>query len=253
MVLVKKKISKLRRIDEVERLKAEFLAIASHELRTPLATIKNVISLISGGSAGPLNEDQHKFLAIANRNVDKLAHLINNFFLLSDLESSCVELVKSKVNINEIISNAAAAFSEHAKLSGILLTFEPDKTLDSVTADRYKISHVINNLILNAIKFNKPGGSVTVASSMYRPDRNFIKISVKDTGIGIDRKHFNKIFNKFQQIDSSLTRKFAGSGLGLAICKRVIELHEGKIWIESELGKGSTFHLALPMKKGRKS
>jgi len=237
------------RIDELERMKTEFLAIASHKLRTPLATVKNALGLVSDGSAGPLNEDQRKFLRIADRNVDKLAVLINDFFLLSDLESGYVELLKAEVDINELIEGALAAFSRPAKACGISLRFEPDKTLDKVDADEYKIVQALNNLISNAVKFSRKGGTVTVTASMHSRDKDFIQVSVKDAGIGIAKEYFDRIFDRFQQIDTALTRKFSGSGLGLAICKRIIELHKGKVWLESELNKGSTFHFILPIKR----
>ncbi|MFA5144309.1 MAG: HAMP domain-containing sensor histidine kinase [Candidatus Omnitrophota bacterium] len=237
--------------EEVEKLKTEFLAIAAHEMRTPLSTIKSSISLVADGITGPLNEEQRRFLDMANRNIDRLAFLLDNFFLLADLESGTVELLKTEVDINEVIEGAIAMSAEPAHSSGILLVFEPDRTIGKVEADRRKIFHTVNNLISNAIKFSGEGKVIKIVSAKYSADGDFIKVSVKDTGIGIDRKDFEKIFDKFRQSDSSLTRKFPGSGVGLAICKRVIELHDGKVWVESEVGKGSTFHFILPLKRGK--
>ncbi|MFA6320367.1 MAG: HAMP domain-containing sensor histidine kinase [Candidatus Omnitrophota bacterium] len=234
--------------EEVDRLKKEFLSLASHELRTPLATIKNAVSLISDESSGPLNETQRKFLTITNRNVDKLAIIINDFFLLSDLESGCVELLRSEIDLNETIENAIDVFSDLAKSNDVAIYFEPDRTIKRLIADRQKIMHVLTNLISNAIKFSRNGGTVTITISWHNTDKNFIEVKIKDTGIGIDRKDFDKLFHSFQQIDSTLTRRFTGSGLGLAICKRIIELHRGKIWVESESGKGSVFNFILPIK-----
>lgn len=235
-------------LEKVDKLKKEFLSLASHELRTPLATLKNAITLISDESGGPINETQRKFITIANRNIDKLALIINDFFLLADLESGAVELAKSEIPVNETVENAIDIFSDLAKTSGVVIYFEPDRSLKHIVADRQKILHVLTNLISNAIKFSQHGGTVTITASHHSADKNFIEIKIKDTGIGIDKKDFDKLFHTFQQIDSALTRKFTGSGLGLAICKRIVELHKGKIWVESESGKGSIFNFILPIK-----
>ncbi|MDD5428709.1 MAG: HAMP domain-containing sensor histidine kinase [Candidatus Omnitrophica bacterium] len=235
-------------LEEVDRLKKEFLSIASHELRTPLATVKNAINLIADEASGPLNETQRKFLMMANRNVDKLALIINDFFLLADLESGCVELSRNEVDINEDIENAINIFSDLAKVNQVAISFEPDRTVKTIIADRQKILNVLTNLISNAIKFSHNGGAVTVSTTRHNSDKGFVQVKIKDTGIGIDKKDHDKLFRSFQQIDSSLTRKFAGSGLGLAICKRIIELHKGKIWVESEAGRGSVFVFILPVK-----
>ncbi|MDD5437065.1 MAG: HAMP domain-containing sensor histidine kinase [Candidatus Omnitrophica bacterium] len=237
--------------EEVERLKKEFLSIASHELRTPLTTIKSSISLVSDGTTGPLNDEQRKFLEMADRNIDRLAFLIDNFFLLADLESGGIELMKTEVDINEIIASAMAIYAEPARSNGIALIFEPDKTLEKIEVDKRKIYHSVNNLISNAVKFSGSGKVIRIVSSRHSEDGDFIRVSVKDTGIGIDAKDFENIFDKFRQVDNSMTRQFPGSGIGLAICKRVIELHNGKVWVESEIGKGSTFHFILPAKQGK--
>ena len=226
----------------------EFLAIALHELRTPLATIKNAVALIFDETAGPLNESQHNFAGIASRNVDKLTLLLNDFFLILDLESEAAELSKAEMDIDEVVGSVLETFAGPAKTSGIVLDFEPGKGPGSITADRQRIVHVLNNLVSNAIKFTPEGGAVTISCSRYGRDNNFILVSVKDSGIGIEKKNFGRIFEKFQQVDRTLTRKFVGSGLGLAICKRIIELHNGRIWVESELGRGSAFHFTLPAK-----
>lgn len=232
---------------EVDRMKTEFISTTSHELRTPLATIKNAITLIFTEAAGTINENQRKFLDIAKRNIDRLSALINSLLDLSKIESGKIELKKSSININEIAEEVVAAFELLAKDKKIELKTELNKSLQKIIADRDKLYQVLNNLLSNALKFTESGGTVTISTSLYGSDKNFIQVSVKDTGIGIDKKDFEKLFQRFQQLKSGLTRKFGGAGLGLAISKQIINFHGGRIWVESEIGKGSVFSFILPV------
>ncbi|MFH1440659.1 MAG: response regulator [Candidatus Omnitrophota bacterium] len=232
---------------EVDRMKTEFIAITSHELRTPLATIKNSISLIFSQATGPINDNQKKFLDIAKRNIDRLSALINNLLDLSKIETGKMELDRAKADINKMAEEAVDTFGPLAKEKKINLLLESSEGLPQIEIDKHKITQVINNLISNALKFTEADKSVKVLTSFYGEDKNFIQLAVQDEGVGIDKNDFKKLFQKFQQIDSSMTRKVAGTGLGLAICKQIIELHGGKIWVESELGKGSRFIFILPV------
>lgn len=232
---------------EVDRLKTEFISITSHELRTPLATIKNTITLLLNSATGAINDNQRKFLDMAKRNIDRLAALINNLLDLSKIESGKMELTRSEVDINAIAEEVTAAFVSLAKDKKVELKVELDKSLNRISADKDKIFQVVNNLVSNALKFTQPGGVVTVRTSVYGSDKNYVQISIRDTGIGIDKKDFDKLFQRFQQLDSVLTRKATGSGLGLAISKQIIELHGGKIWVDSEPEKGSVFSFILPV------
>jgi len=232
---------------EVDRLKTEFISITSHELRTPLATIKNTITLLLNKATGPINDNQRKFIDMAKRNIDRLAALINNLLDLSKIESGKMELTRSEVDINAIAEEVAAAFASLAGDKKVELKVELDKNLNRISADKDKIFQVVNNLVSNALKFTQPEGAITVRTSVYGSDKNYVQISVKDTGIGIDKNDFDKLFQRFQQLDSVLTRKTTGTGLGLAISKQIIELHGGKIWVDSEPGKGSAFSFILPV------
>lgn len=232
---------------EIDRMKTEFISITSHELRTPLATIKNCITLIFTEAAGKINENQRKFLDIARRNIDRLAALINNLLDLSKIESGKMELERASSDVNKIAREVISAFGPLAQEKGIKLRAELQDALPQIQIDKNKIIQVINNLISNAFKFTEAKKEVTVFTSFYAADKNFIQISVRDEGVGIDKKDFDKLFQKFQQLDSSMTRKAAGTGLGLAICKQIVELHGGKIWVESEIGKGSKFSFILPV------
>lgn len=232
---------------EVDRLKTEFISITSHELRTPLATIKNTITLLLNSATGPINDNQRKFLDMARRNIDRLAALINNLLDLSKIESGKMELTRSEVDINAIAEEVTAAFSSLAKDKKVELKAELDNGLTRISADKDKIFQVVNNLISNALKFTQPQGSVTIRTSVYASDKNYVQVSIRDTGIGIDKKDFDKLFQRFQQLDSALSRKTTGTGLGLVISKQIIELHGGKIWVDSEPGKGSIFSFILPV------
>ncbi len=232
---------------EVDRLKTEFISITSHELRTPLATIKNSVTLLISGATGAINENQHKFLDIAKRNIDRLSALINNLLDLSKIESGKMELAKSEIDINAMAEEIITAFSSLAGNKNVAIKSEFDRSLSKIMADHNKIFQVLNNIISNALKFTEPGGLITVLTSAYGSDRNYIQVSIKDTGIGIDKKDFDRLFQRFQQLDNVLTRKTTGSGLGLAISKQIIELHGGKIWVDSKPGKGSEFSFILPV------
>jgi len=232
---------------EVDRMKTEFISTTSHELRTPLASIKEAVSLIFDETAGEVNANQRKFLDIATRNINRLSELINSLLDLSKIESGKIELERSKVEINALVLEVVENFSRAAKEKKLALKISLAEGLPQVQADRSKINHVLTNLVSNAFKFVQ-AGTVTVSTGFYGADKNFIEVSVGDTGIGIEKKDFEKLFQKFQQLDSSLTRRASGTGLGLAISKQIVELHAGKIWAESEgLGKGSKFSFILPV------
>lgn len=232
---------------EVERMKSEFISTTWHELRTPLASIKEAVSLISDETTGPVNENQYKFLDIAKRNIDRLSSLVNSLLDLSKIESGRIELERMHIDVNKIAEEAIASLELSAKEKKILLKKQLEKGLPQIWADRSRISQVFTNLISNAMKFSGSGGTITLSTSYYGTDKIFLQISVQDTGIGIDKKDFDKLFLRFQQLDSSVTRKAGGAGLGLAISKQIVELHGGKIWVESELGKGSKFSFILPV------
>lgn len=242
---------------EVDRMKTEFISITSHELRTPLAAIKQAVFLIAQETAVQLSDDQREYLDIARRNIIRLAGLINSLLDLSKIESGKMLLERARVDINKIAEEAFIGFEALAAEKKIKLERHFGIGLPQILADHTRIAQVITNLISNALKFTEPEGSVMLSTFIYGADKNFIQVGVKDTGIGIDKSNFDKLFKKFQQLDSSLTRKTVGTGLGLAISKQIVELHGGKVWVESETGKGSTFSFILPVtyeeeKLGRK-
>lgn len=240
---------------EIDRMKSEFISTTSHELRTPLAAIKESIMLILDGVVGETTEEQIRFLTIAKRNIERLMALINDMLDISKIETGKIEIKKKPCDVAEVIDGVMSSMQFLAKENNLKLKSDVPAGLPPVNFDPDRITQVLVNLIGNAIKFTPAGGSVTVGSrksgvrSQDSKPRtsNFIEISVIDTGVGIDAKDMSKLFTRFGQLDSSLTRKPGGTGLGLAICKDLIRMHGGEIWVESEAGKGSKFVFTLPI------
>jgi len=239
----------LRRLDEI---KSEFVAVASHELRTPLATIKNAIQLILQRKTGEINENQEKFLSLAEKNINRLTNILNSLLDLSKIESGRMELNFEEINLRDSIEVILSSFKPIADGKSIQIKMEVEKDLPSVYGDREKIAQIMMNLVGNATKFTPQGGTISVSAKPYHGDGNMVAISVRDSGIGIPEDQLEKVFEKFFQVEESLRRSVGGTGLGLAITKGLVEAHHGKIWVESEVGKGSTFTFTLPISKGEK-
>jgi len=231
------------KLKEVDRLKSEIISIVSHELRTPLTSIKGYVELVLDGLMGELNDNQRRCLEIAKNNIDRLKRLIDNMLDLSKIESGAIKfdmkIVKIKDMINEVLNSLEPLIKE--KNIEVVCDIE-----DSLTAkvDKDRITQVLINLIENAIKFSPVKGVIEICA--FRDD-NYAHIIIKDYGPGIPKKDLNKIFDKFYQVNFPKIKK-DGAGLGLAICKSIVEVHGGKIWVESELGKGTTFHILLPIR-----
>jgi len=235
------------KLKQMYAIKSEFTSMVSHELRTPLTAIKEGITIVLDGSAGGINDQQREFLEIAKKNVDRLKRLIDDVLDFSKLESKKLEFKMRESNINEIIRDAAETQKVVAEEKGLYLKTELSPEMPIIEFDRDRISQVLANLISNAIKFTERGG-ITI-SSVKNEKENIIEVCVRDTGEGIKDEDLPKLFQKFQQLGGKDERKSGGTGLGLAISKEVIEQHGGKIWAESEYGKGSAFKFTLPIKR----
>jgi len=235
-------------IDKLSRVKTEFISIISHELRTPLTSIKESIALVIDGVTGPLNEEQRKFLNISRNNVDRLARLISDILDFSKLESGGLATHKKKVDVNEVVRMVCDAVKAGVQEKGLTLEMDLLKDAEPTWLDPDRIGQVIKSLISNAVKFNKPGGRIKISTSKSdMSDKEQIKITVEDTGIGIAKEEAGRLFKKFSPLDTSMTRKHGGAGLGLAISKGMIELHGGEMWVESEKDVGSKFMFTLPI------
>ena len=233
-----------RKIKEAMELKSQFISTVSHELRTPLTIIKEDIAIIMDGAAGRVKSKQREILEIAQRNIDRLARLINDVLDFQKLQSGRAKFNMQDNSINNVIETVYNTMIKTVKKNGAEFRLALDNTLPKVAFDSDKIIQVITNLVSNAMKFTEKG-SITIATHRIE---NSIRVSVSDTGCGIKQEDLSKLFLQFQQLGSGGNRKTGGTGLGLAISKDIVEKHGGRIWVESECGKGTTFHFLLPIK-----
>jgi PAS domain S-box-containing protein len=225
----------------IEQMKSEFISIASHEMRTPLTSIHGVIKLLCGGRLGELSPTGQDMANMALRNSDRLVRLVNDILDLERMESGKDEIEQQQCSSLELIQQAIDTLQSVADEQQIcLLTNNQSITL---FADRDRIIQTLTNLISNAIKFSAPHGKVWITSQL---ENNQVIFTVKDQGRGIPSDKLETIFERFQQVDASDSRKKGGTGLGLAICKHIVAQHQGKIWAESVYGRGSKFFFALP-------
>ena len=233
-----------RRLKELDKMKSDFVSNVSHELRTPLTSIKGSVDNMLDGLTGSLNEKQVRYLSRIKSNTDRLSRLINDLLDLSRIEAGRVEVRPTTLPLAALAEEVA----EHLKALAAekLIRIQVPSADPSVTvwADRDKVTQVLMNLIGNAVKFTPQGGKVSVA--VEKNGNDYIQISVADTGPGILPEERNRIFSKFYQVANIEKQKPKGSGLGLAISKALVEMHGGKIWMESEIGRGSTFYFTLP-------
>jgi len=228
------------------RAKSDFLANMSHELRTPLNAIIGFSDVLKEGSYGPLNDQQKDFIGDISSSGEHLLALINNILDLSKIESGKVELEISEVDLANLLNNSIILIKNKAIRHNIHIAMDIPEDIGLINADETRIKQVVFNLLFNAVKFTPDGGKIGIEA---RKLNNEISVTVWDTGIGIDPKGKEKLFKEFEQVDSSYARKYGGTGLGLAISKRIIELHSGRIFAESEgVNKGSRFTFVIPVK-----
>jgi two-component system CheB/CheR fusion protein len=231
-----------------ESLKTEFFSNLSHELRTPLNVILSALQLLDTFKIGSdVNDSEMKYRKYSNimkQNCYRQLRLVNNMIDITKLDAGYFELMLSNCNIVDIVESVTMSVAEYIKSKSIDIIFDTDIEECTVSCDPEKIERVILNLLANSIKFTKPGGSMTV--NMYDKGENII-ISIKDTGIGIPSDKLDIIFDRFRQVDRSLTRKQEGSGIGLSIVKSLVEKHGGSVYATSEYGVGSEFIISLPV------
>ena len=233
------------RLKELDRMKSDFVSHVSHELRTPLTAIKGAVDLILREVAGPLTEKQVHYLTRVRSNTQHLAGLINDLLDLAKIESGRIEVKSSRVSLSGLVHEVVEGLRPVAAEKVIALEATIREPSILVWADRDKINQVLTNLIGNAIKFTPVHGRVTVSAS--RNGGESVQLSVSDTGAGVPPDEKEKIFAKFYRVAEVNGENSKGTGLGLAIAKALVELHGGKIWVESEEGGGSTFYFTLPL------
>ncbi len=225
----------------IEQIKDEFVSVVSHELRTPLTSIHGSLRLLNAGKFGYLGDKGQQRIAIAEKNTERLVRLVNDILDLQRMGSDKITLELKPCNTADLISTAIETMEELAQSHNIKL----GATSDSIPlcADPDSILQALTNLISNAIKFSLPDSTIWVQVENRDTD---ILFQVGDQGRGIPPDKLESIFERFQQVDVSDSRQKQGTGLGLAICRKIVELHQGKIWAESTLNKGSTFYFTIP-------
>lgn len=227
---------------ELDRLKNEFIAITSHELRTPLGLILGHATFLKELLDGEYTEQVDAII----RNASRLKEIIENLTSVDNYQTGGALIRPRKVSIARIIEDVSASFGDMAQKKGIALKNETEPGQDLwVDIDGGKIAIVLSNLLKNAITFTNSGGQVSVRGEQH-PD--YVKVSVKDNGIGIPASDLPRVFDRFYQVESHLTRKHGGMGLGLSVAKVMVEMHGGRIWAESREGKGSIFSFLLPVR-----
>ena len=227
---------------EIEKMKDEFVSTVSHELRTPLTSIRGALGLLTAGVLSAEPTKARRMLKIAAANTDRLIRLINDILDIERIESGRVKLEKRSSPVSTLMVQAMDSVREVANRAGVTLELFPASAV--VLADPDRVVQTLTNLIGNAIKFSPPSSTVTLRASRQHDEMLF---EVKDHGRGIPADKLGIIFERFQQVDASDRREKGGTGLGLAICRSIVEQHGGRIWVESELGQGSTFYFTLPL------
>jgi signal transduction histidine kinase len=231
----------LSELSELDRLKNDFIAITSHELRTPLGVILGHATFLRE----LMDEEYHEQMDVIVKNASRLKEIIEGVARIDNFETGGARLRQQAVSVAHLIREAVSSFADLAARRNITLRAELGGDDLFAEADAAKIMDALGNLIKNALVFTDEGGHVSVEGQAVP---GYVKVSVIDDGIGIPARDLPRIFERFFQVESHLTRKHAGMGLGLSVAKVMIEMHGGRIWVESEEGKGSTFSFLLPVR-----
>ena len=226
---------------ELDEMKSQLLSTVSHELRTPLASIKGFATTLLRQDVQWDEDSRREFLAIIDEESDRLSELISNLLDMSRIEAGTLRVEPESTDLRPIVQETVSEFQILTRDHHIQVSLPP--SLPLALADPRRVRQVLRNLVENAVKYSPEGGVIDVA---VQTGAETIQVSVADRGIGIERRHLDRIFDRFYQIDSASTRKVGGSGLGLSISKAIIEAHSGEIWAQSQPGVGSTFHFTLP-------
>lgn len=243
--------------ESADRAKSEFLANMSHELRTPLNAIMGFSEMMSRGMTGELTPKQQEYLRDIHESGSLLLSLINDILDLSKVEAGKMELEYGEMAVRETVERVLVLFREKTIKHGMKIITEIDERLGPVHADERRIRQVLLNLLSNAVKFTHDGGAVRVRArraecgeqaATGRTDGECVEISVENEGPGIKAEDIPKLFKPFQQLDSIYNKKYHGTGLGLALCRRIVEFHGGRIWVESETGKTTKFTFLIPVR-----
>lgn len=243
-VTVLHNITALKKMDQ---MKSDFVSMVSHEIRSPMNSLLMQLKIISDGLAGTVTAKQQEILQRASEKILNLNNLVTELLDLSRIESGLISHEKEQVDMGKLLSNQQVFHSPYAGDKNISITLDCQENLPSILANEQNMEEVFSNLITNAIKYSPEGSSVHITAAK---ENEYLKIQVSDTGYGISKEELGNIFTRFYRVKDSNTRTIQGTGLGLAIVKSIIESHHGKISVTSEVNKGTTFTVLLPLADG---
>jgi len=228
---------------DIDEMKTDFISVASHEMRTPMTSIKGSIELLLGGYAGELPPESTELLGICLTAVDRLIRLINDLLDISKIESGKMELHLAKLNVSDCVNKSMRSLRALADVSKVTIQAKHDARLPDVMADRDRLEQVITNLLSNALKYSPAEKEVIIRVASVD---NLVRVSVSDEGPGIPPDQVGRVFDRFQQLAGAKK----GTGLGLAIARALVEQHRGRMWVESQLGLGTSFYFEIPAISG---
>ena len=231
-------------LKKMDQMKSDFVSMVSHEVRSPMNSLLMQLKNISDGLAGPVTEKQREILQRASEKILNLNNLVTELLDLSRIESGLISHEKEQVNMAQLLAEQKAFHTSYAEEKQITIHLNCPDDLPSILANRQNMEEVLANLITNGIKYSPAGCSITISAAK---GNKYLKFQVADTGYGMTSEDLEKIFTRFYRVKDSNTRQIQGTGLGLAIVKSIIESHHGKITVTSEVGKGTTFTVLLPL------
>ncbi len=235
-----------KQLIKLDRMKSDFVSAVSHELRTPLTSIKGYAAILSAGRLGDVSTVQAEKLNKINIHSDELIKLVNDLLDIARIESGKIGMSIKYSSLNEIIKSIADLFFPQTDEKNISLQLEMPEEDIMVWMDPSQISRVLINLIGNAMKFTPEQGTITIR---LKPGEEFINVEITDSGIGISEADIPRLFDEFYRVDNAINAEKKGTGLGLPLVKKIIEAHKGRIWVTSEVGKGTTFHFTLSIER----
>jgi two-component system phosphate regulon sensor histidine kinase PhoR len=239
-VVVLHDITELRRLERVRR---DFVANVSHEFKTPLTAIQGFAETLLAGAIDDA-QNRERFLEIILEHARRLARLTDDLLRLSQLDSDRLELEIDEVSVTQIVDSCLATAQHRASENGLKLSMDIPEQMPTVAGDQRRLAEVLQNLLDNARQYTLPGGEIVLSAEAHELE---VVFTVADTGIGIPQADQSRIFERFYRVDAARSREAGGTGLGLAIAKHLIEAQGGRIWVESEIGKGSRFHFSVPI------
>lgn len=245
---VKERTQELARLNEelrkLNKIKSDFVSAVSHELRTPLTSIKGYASILMAGKLGEVTSAQKERLEKIDKHSNNLTRLVNNLLDIARIESGRVQMEIREISVKDMLDSIIDIITPQLKEKNISLKINIKTKSDKIKADSSQMERVFLNLLGNAVKFTPEKGKITISC---RDEKDFVEFTVEDTGIGIPKQDLQKVFEEFFRSDNALDQKVKGTGLGLSLVRKIVEAHKGKIWVESELGKGTKFTFTVPV------